>query len=178
MDMYLASLLKGQPGPLRNMYWMIKAMREKMESRQEKMLTFKIKSRRIARDINVSTKSGRKVKKVVYEKQVVFWSQKYETKARAERGELLKKAIELVKNPSKYDRATSYGAARYVKDIRFDKKTGEILKGAKKPSLDLDKLAEDEKYDGYYSIVTSELDMTDGDIIDTYRGLWEIEETI
>jgi len=139
--------------------------------------SFKIKSRRIARDINVSTKSGRKVKKVVYEKQVVFWSQKYETKARAERGELLKKAIELVKDPSKYDRATSYGAARYVKDIRFDKKTGEILKGSKKPSLDLARLAEDEKYDGYYSIVTSELDMTDGDIIDTYRGLWEIEET-
>ncbi|MDZ7836865.1 MAG: hypothetical protein U5N58_02370 [Actinomycetota bacterium] len=51
---------------------------------------FKIKSRRIARDINVSTKSGRKVKKVVYEKQVVFWSKKYAAKARAERSELVK----------------------------------------------------------------------------------------
>ena len=138
---------------------------------------FKIKSRRIARDINVSMRSGKKVKKVVYEKQVVFWSQKYEARARAERSELVKKAMELVENPSKYDRATSYGAARYVKDIRFDKKTGEVLKGGKKPSFDVGKLAEDEKYDGYYAIVTSELDMADGDIIDTYRGLWEIEET-
>jgi len=140
-------------------------------------VSFKIKSRRIARDINVSTKSGGKVKRVVYEKQVVFWSKKYEAKAAAERGELVKKAMDLVENPAKYDRATSYGAARYVKDIRFDKKTGEILKGSKKPSFDFDKLKEDEKYDGYYSIVTSELDMTDSDIIDTYRGLWEIEET-
>jgi hypothetical protein len=29
----------------------------------------------------------------------------------------------------------------------------------------------------YYSIVTSELNMAEGDIIDTYRGLWEIGET-
>jgi len=32
-------------------------------------------------------------------------------------------------------------------------------------------------FDGYYAIVTSELDMSDQQIIDTYRGLWEIEET-
>jgi len=139
--------------------------------------SFKIKSRRIGRDINVSMRSGGKVKKVVYEKQVVFWSRKYEARARAERSELVKKAMELVGDPSKYDTATSYGAARYVKDIRFDKKTGEVLKGSKKPSFDFDRLREDEKYDGYYAIVTSELDMADGDIIDTYRGLWEIEET-
>ena len=138
---------------------------------------FKIKSRRIARDINVSMKSGGKVKKTVYEKQVVFWSSKYAAKAAAERSELVKKAMELVENPAKYEKATSYGAARYVADIRFDKKTGEVLTGGKKPSFDVDRLKEDEKYDGYYAIVTSELDMTDGDIIDTYRGLWEIEET-
>ena len=139
--------------------------------------SFKIKSRKITRDINVSMKSGKKAKKVVYEKQVIFWAKKYADKAAAERGELVKKAMELVKDPSKYNRATSYGAAKYVKDIRFDKKTGEILKSSKKPSFDIAKLKEDEKYDGYYAIVTSELDMADGDIIDTYRGLWEIEET-
>jgi len=140
-------------------------------------IPFKIKSRKIARDINVSVKSGGKAKRVVYEKQVVFWAKKYADKAKAERNELVKKAMDLVENPAKYNRATSYGAARYIKDIRFDKKTGEILKGGKKPSFDLEKLKEDEKYDGYYAIVTSELDMTDCDIIDTYRGLWEIEET-
>ncbi len=137
---------------------------------------FKIKSRLIARDINVSTKSGGKVKKTVYEKQVVFWAKKYADKAVAKRSELAKKAMELVKNPNKYERATSYGAARYVKNVEFDKKTGEVLKG-RKPCFNNEKLAEDEKYDGYYAIVTSELDMPDGDIIDTYRGLWEIEET-
>jgi hypothetical protein len=138
--------------------------------------SFKIKSRVIARDINVSVKSGGTAKKVVYEKQVVFWAKKYADKAAAERGKLVKKAIQLVADPGKYERATSYGAAKYVKDVRFDKDTGEIAKG-RKPSFDFEKLNEDEKYDGYYSIVTSELDMSDVDIIDTYRGLWEIEET-
>ena len=140
-------------------------------------ISFKIKSRVIARDINVSLKSGRKAKKTVYEKQVMFWAKKYADKARAERSELVKKAMELVADPGKYERATSYGAAKYVKDIRFDKDTGEVLKGGKRPRFDLEKLKEDERYDGYYAIVTSELEMADGDIIDTYRGLWEIEET-
>ena len=138
---------------------------------------FKIKSRKIARDINVSMKSGKTAKKVVYEKQVVFWAKKYADKARAERGEVVKKAMELVADPGKYSRAVSYGAAKYVKNMEVDKKTGEILKGEKNPCFDFEKLAEDEKYDGYYAIVTSEYNMADGKIIDTYRGLWEIEET-
>jgi len=142
----------------------------------DKDASFKIKSRVIARDINVSLKSGGTAKKTVYEKQVVFWAKKYADKAAAERSELVKKAMELVADPAKWQRATSYGAAKYVKDMAFDKDTGEIVMG-RKPSFDFEKLTEDERYDGYYAIVTSELDMADSDIINTYRGLWEIEET-
>ena len=138
---------------------------------------FKIKSRVIARDINVTMRSGKTAKKTVYEKQVVFWAKKYADKARAERGELVKKAMALVADPRKYSKATSYGAAKYVKNLEFDKQTGEVIEGKKHPYFDSDKLAEDEKYDGYYAIVTSELEMSEKQIIDTYRGLWEIEET-
>jgi transposase len=121
--------------------------------------------------------SGKTMKKTVYEKQVVFWSKKYCDKARAERAEVVKKAMDLIANPVKYNRATSYGAAAYVTNLEFDKKTGEVLGSEKSLEFNFDKLEEDEKYDGYYAIVTSELDMTDSEIIDTYRGLWEIEET-
>ncbi|NLA27955.1 MAG: IS1634 family transposase [Firmicutes bacterium] len=138
---------------------------------------FKIKSRVLARDINVTMRSGKTAQKTVYEKQVVFWARKYERKARAEREEVVKKAMALVKNPQKYNRAVSYGAAKYVQNLEFDKKTGEVLKGKKRPTFNSEKLAEDEKYDGYYAIVTSELQMSDKEVIDTYRGLWEIEET-
>ncbi|NLM66337.1 MAG: IS1634 family transposase, partial [Enterococcus sp.] len=138
---------------------------------------FKIKHRVIARDINVTLQGGRKVRKTVYEKQVVFWGKKYALKAKADREEVLKKAFDLVRYPKKYTRATSYGAAKYIKNLEFDKKTGEYKESKGKPVLDKDRIAEDEKYDGYYAIVTSELDMSCDEIINTYRGLWEIEET-
>jgi len=138
---------------------------------------FKIKSRRIAREINVTMRSGKTAKKIVYEKQVVFWARKYADKARAEREELVKKAHALVADPRKYSRATSYGAAKYVQNLEFDKKTGEVVFVKKRPTFDEEKLAQEELFDGYYAIVTSELDMSDQQIIDTYRGLWEIEET-
>jgi transposase len=42
--------------------------------------------------------------------------------------------------------------------------------------FDEEKLLEEEKYDGYYVIVTSEWEETDEKILDIYRGLWQIEE--
>lgn len=58
---------------------------------------------------------GQKIKKQVNEKQVVFWSEKYAKRAKAEREAALTKARDLAKNPGNYTRATSYGAAKYVK---------------------------------------------------------------
>ena len=139
---------------------------------------FKMKSRVIAREINVTMDSGRTQKTgKVYEKQVVFWSKKYYLKARSERNEMLAKAQTLIDEPSKFNKATSYGAASYVNNIEYDKDTGEIMDKGKLLSLNTAKIAEEEKFDGYYAIVTSELHMSDSEIIDTYRGLWEIEET-
>lgn len=58
----------------------------------------------------------------------------------------------------------------------FDKKTGEIADGHKL-EIDWDAIAESEKYDSYYLIVTSETAWDDKRIIDTYRELWKIEES-
>lgn len=138
---------------------------------------FKIKSRIIARQINVTAKSGKKIKKIVYEKQVVFWGEKYAKKAKAERGEVLKKAGDLAAHPKKYTKATSYGAAKYVKNLKFDQKTGQAIKIKERTVVDFERVAEEEKYDGYYAIVTSEIDMSDSEIVETCRGLWKIEET-
>ena len=44
-------------------------------------------------------------------------------------------------------------------------------------SLDMDKIKEEEKYDGYYSIVTSELEMDDMQMREVYRGLTRIEDS-
>ena len=144
----------------------------------DKDAEYKIKSRVIARDITVTMKDDSTATKTVYEKQVVFWSKKYAEKAKADREVVLKKAMELIKNPDKFTKSTTYGAARYVKNIAFDKKTKKVINTPGQAlSINHTKILEEEKYDGYYSIVTSEREMSEQEIIDTYRGLWEIEQT-
>jgi transposase len=136
----------------------------------------KIKSRQISRVIYVTDEHGKKKKVPVEEKQVVFYSPDYDKRAKADRAAAVAKALDLVKDPSKYKQATSYGAAKYVKHLSFDENTGEILTSKQKPVFDEEKLKEEEKYDGYYAIVTSEWKEDDRKILDIYRGLWQIEE--
>lgn len=139
---------------------------------------FKIKSRLYPREIQVTATNGKKLKKTVHEKQVIFYSSKYAEKAKQDRAAALAKASDLIKNPSKYNKSTTYGAAKYVKNLTFDASTGEILESARQHlTFDEEKLREEEKYDGYYAIVTSEHKESDEKIIETYRGLWKIEES-
>jgi len=138
---------------------------------------YKRKSRLAPRSIWITTTSGKKIKKTIDEKQVVFYSEKYDRRAKSERAAVIAKAGDMIKNPGSYTRATSYGAAGYIKNIQFDKQTGEILDTGKILELDKEKLAEEEALDGYYLIVTSEYKENDDRIIDIYRGLWKIEES-
>jgi transposase len=143
---------------------------------------YKRKSRVIPTKINVTVgkyKNGKKKKKKVQidQKQVVFYSRKYAERAKKQREAVIAKAVDLIANPSKYQKATSYGAASYVANIEFDKNTGEILDTGKKMFLNKEKIKQEEQLDGYYAIVTSELDESDDRIIEIYRGLWRIEES-
>jgi len=146
--------------------------------RWNKDKTFKIKSRLEPRTIKVTSIGGGKICKQVEEKQVIVYSDKYAEKARHDREQAVQKAKDLIKNPSRYDRAASYGAAKYIKNLVFDKDTGEVMEDAKNLLVfDEEKLKDEAVYDGYYAIVTSEIDMGDNEILDIYHGLWEIEET-
>ncbi len=139
---------------------------------------FKIKSRIYPREITVSTLKGKKKKVRIEEKQVIFFSQKYADKAKADRAAAIHKAEHYISTPSSYNKASSHGAAKYIKDITFSTDSGEVLSNTKQALFfDKDKLIEEEKYDGYYAIVTSELDTNDEKIIEMYRGLWRIEES-
>jgi len=138
---------------------------------------FKIKSRMCPREITVTSKSGKKIKKTVDEKQVIFYSKKFDLKAKADRAPALEKAKSLIRNPSQYTRATTHGAAKYVKNLTFDAQTGEILEDVNHLELDEDKLRQEEALDGYYAIITSEYKEQDEHIIEIYRGLWKIEES-
>lgn len=139
--------------------------------------TYKSKSRQCPREITITKKDGTKVTKKIDEKQVIFWSADYAKRAKMQRQPAIDKATELIGNVAKFNKTNSHGASKYVRHLVFDSKTGEIIKAKSKLSIDEEKIAEEEKYDGYYAIVTSEYKKTDDEIIDIYRGLWKIEET-
>lgn len=140
---------------------------------------FKIKSRQFDRTIHVTNPiTGKKKNAKVEEKHIVFWSPEYAAKTKHDREKVLEKARDLAAHPEKYSRATGYGASKYVKNVTFDKSTGEIIMDKGQAlSIDEDLIKEEEKYDGYYAIVTSEYEKSDREILNIYRGLWEIEET-
>ena len=140
---------------------------------------FKIKARIAPREIWITNReTGKKKKYVVDEKHVVFYSPEYAERTRHERESALEKARKYISNPALYTSALNYGAAKYVDNITYDKETGEILpKEGKKLRLNSELIAEEEKFDGYYAIVSSEHRMGKHQILDIYRGLWKIEES-
>ena len=147
-------------------------------------ILFKHKSRIYPKKMYVKRTDKGKTKKgnikkqsiLVDQKQMVYYSQKYANKQKHDRDMMIQKAKDLINNPNKYTKATSYGAANYVKNLSFVGDTGEI---ADKTNLLLDeeKIKEEEKFDGYYSIVTSEEKLSDIEIRNIYRGLSKTEET-
>lgn len=143
---------------------------------EDKPVIFKHKSRVYAKKVQIKKDDKRNVNYLIYQKQMVYYSKKYAERQKYERELAIKKAEDLINNPGKYTQATSYGCAKYINNIRFNEETGEIPKGLSL-SLNLDKIKEEEKYDGYYSIVTSEKNLTDKEIRDIYKGLWKIEES-
>lgn len=144
-------------------------------------ITFRHKSRIFPKELHVNvTKPGQKkpMKKTVSvdQKQMVYYSEKYARKQRREREIMVARAKDLIAHPKKYDKITSKGSAAYVLNIAFDKETGEIVEG-KGLQLNEDKIAAEAKFDGYYSIVTSELEMSDTKMHEVYRGLSRIEDS-
>jgi transposase len=137
---------------------------------------FKRKSRLYPREIEV-IEEGEKRKVTVHEKQVIFYSRDYDKRAKAERESTIRKAREFIKSPSKYNNAVSYGAAKYIKNLKVDKETGELLNNVDVLEFNEKKLKDEEKFDGYYAIITSEWKESDDKIIEMYRGLWKIEES-
>ena len=136
----------------------------------------KVKSRIYPKEITFTNAKGKKEKIRIDQKQVVFYSQDYADKARYDRGHTIAKARRYLQSPSGLARALAYSAASYIKGLQYDK-DGEIVETKAVLYLDEARIREEEQYDGYYAIVTSELDAHDADIIDIYHGLWKIEET-
>lgn len=148
----------------------------KITGYEKNEVLFKHKSRTYPKELTLKQGDKRNKKVTTDQKQLVYYSQKYADKQKRERNQMIERANDLISNPQKYNRLTSGGSASYVNNIKFVKDTGEIASGLEL-SLNKKKIEEEEKFDGYYSIVTSELEMDDFELRKVYRGLSKIEES-
>jgi transposase len=115
--------------------------------------------------------------KVIPEHLMCFWSKDEELYQRAKRGLLEDKIEKFINEPSLLNASNAFGIKKYFKKVKVDKKTGEVLKGRDVYLFNQEKYERDLALDGYYTIVTNNLDLHPFDIIKHYRQLSKIEES-
>ena len=112
----------------------------------------------------------------IKEKVVFFWSEDYAKRRQHKREEEKAKIQYFIKNQDVLPKLDK-GLKSYIKEDVVDS-NGKKIKDAKVIYVfDEEKFNEDMKYDGYYAIITSEINLTDDEIIEKYRGLSEIENS-
>lgn len=136
--------------------------------------TFKIKSRIYTKTFKLE--NGTTLKKS--EKIVTYWSKKFYDRSYNELKEYYDFVKKLIESPESF-RITKIHRHlnKYMKKEFLHTRTGEMIESKDLiASLDLDKLKEDFELLGFYSIVTSETNLSDQEIIDTYHNLTAIED--
>jgi transposase len=117
--------------------------------------------------------------KEITEKEVVYWSKRFEARQKHENKSFLD-FIEKLKNSPESFRISKAQAKDLKKFLKSDVEnidTGEIINSHKlKAMLDMDKVNSFNSLMGYYKIVTSELNMPNTEVIDKYHGLSQIED--
>ncbi len=113
------------------------------------------------------------------EKVLTYWSKKYYDREIAERSSFYEFVCEYLKDPASFRLNASQipVVKKYLKKSVVNQKTGELLKTSDlSVILDIEKLKQDYDLMGYYTLATSEINMSDQEIIETYGNLVEIEE--
>jgi len=100
------------------------------------------------------------------EKLIITHSTKRAKKDKLDRERLLEKANYLLKDKSRIKSSNKRGGKKYLKEM-----TNTDWK------LDTEAISNDEKWDGYYGIQTSEKDLSIEKVLDSLRTLWRIEES-
>jgi len=141
--------------------------------------TYKKKSEIRTRNLYRKDEKGNNIKNtkiIVEEKVVYFWSADYAKRRTHKREEDRSKIEYFISNQDVLPKLDK-GLKSYIKNIAVDE-NGKEIKGAKiRYIFDEDKFNKDAVYDGYYAIITSEINLTDDEIIEKYRGLSEIENS-
>lgn len=148
----------------------------------------------ISKDDYVYTSSDLKIKSKTYskdytledgtilkssEKIVSYWSKKFYTKEYEEQKSFYDTLKQIMEKPQSFpiNRLSNDKFKKYLKKEVLNEVSGELIDSEKlKALINEDKINEDLSLLGWYSIVTSETNMKEQEIIDTYHHLVEIED--
>jgi len=134
--------------------------------------TFKVKSQIRTRKI----KPDKDTTMEITEKLVCYWSKKHYEKEKHENAKFIEYLESVIANPDKLKDKTKK-IEKFLDKIVVDKKTGEVVKSATKLTIDTAKVQEYLNLMGFYTIMTSEVDKSDDEIINKYHGLSRIEDS-
>ena len=113
------------------------------------------------------------------EKIVSYWSKKFYTKEYEEQKSFYDTLKQIIENPESFpsNRLNNSKIKKYLKKQVLNDETGEIIDSENlKAIIDIDKVNEELSLLGWYSIITSETNMDENEIIDTYHNLVDIED--
>ena len=137
-------------------------------------------------DISTLDESDPEVYKTIYYKEVpvingnmdetviVTYSPKYKAYQKRIREQQVSRAVKMIQQPGRKRKGKNQNdPARFIKTTNMTN-DGEIAE-KKVCELDLDKIRTEEKYDGFYAVITN-LEGDIGEILKINRQRWEIEE--
>ena len=139
-------------------------------------VTFKYKSRINEIELTYKNPNGTKFKKIVKEKEIVYWSKKHYEKELHQNKKFIEYLESCKDNPDKL-KDKQRKSQEFIEVIDVDKKTGEVIKTKKIVVFLEEKLKKYKETLGFYSIVTSEIEEDDKEIINRYHGLSRIEDS-
>ena len=138
--------------------------------------TFKYKSRINEIKLTYKKADGTKDTKVIKEKEIIYWSKKHYEKEVFQNKKFIEYLESCKKNPDKL-KDKERKSQEFIKVVDVDPETGEIIKPEKVIVFLNNKLEKYKETMGFYSIVTSEIEEDDRELINKYHGLSRIEDS-
>lgn len=134
--------------------------------------TFKVKS--TVRKRMIQDENGQRVE--ILEKLVCYWSKKHYDREVKENVAFIEYLESVIDFPDKL-KDKPRKIEKFLKKMAVDKETGEIVDTKTHLCVDRDKIQEYIALLGYYTLMTSETDKSDQEIINKYHGLSRIEDS-
>lgn len=139
-------------------------------------VTFKYKSRINEIKLTYKNQDGTKSTKVIKEKEIIYWSKKHYEREVFQKKKFIEYLESCKEHPDKL-KDKQRKSQEFIDVLDIDKTTGEVIKTEKLVVFLDDKLEKYKETMGFYSIVTSEVETDDKELINKYHGLSRIEDS-